>query len=308
MTKDKMIEGVKNPNKIIKHLGGLGYFKWLPDKIYIKICYKAVYNKTLDLDNPKTFNEKLQWLKLNDRKPIYTTMVDKYEAKEYVASIIGKEHIIPTLGIWERFDDIDFSILPNQFVLKCTHDSGGLVICKNKELFNIESARKKINKSLKRQFFYVGREWPYKDVKPRIIAEKYMEDKTSVMSQNRGLTDYKFYCFNGVPQFLYISNNLADHDNSEMAFYDLEGNEMEFRRPDYNHMDEKPIFPAEFQDMINLATIISKNIPFLRVDMYVINNQIYFSECTFYPNNGLMIFQPDKYDLIVGDMLKLPIK
>ena len=177
---------ILNPAKIIKHLGGKGYFKWMPDELYLRICYRAALGKRLDLENPKGFNEKLQWLKLYDHNPVYTTMVDKSTAKDYVAKIIGEQYIIPTYGVWDKFEDIDFDSLPNQFVLKCTHDSGGLVICKNKAELNMKATEKKIKSSLKRQFYYVGREWAYKNVKPRIIAEKLMTEP-----EVQDLDDYK---------------------------------------------------------------------------------------------------------------------
>ena len=172
-------------------------FKWMDDETYLKFVYKIALGKKLDLNNPKTFNEKLQWLKLNDRKDVYTTMVDKYEAKKYVAERIGEEHIIPTLGVWNHFDEINFDALPEQFVLKCTHDSGGLVICTDKSKFDKVTACKKIEHSLKRNFYWFGREWPYKNVPARIIAEKYMSEanKDTVNAANCGLRDYKLYCF-----------------------------------------------------------------------------------------------------------------
>ena len=175
---------------IIDYLDSRGFFKFMSDEAYLKFMYKLKMKRKLNLSDPQTFNEKLQWLKIYDRKPEYTTMVDKYEAKKYVADIIGEEYIIPTLGVWDRFEDIDFDELPDQFVLKCTHDSGGLVICRDKSKLDLKAAKKKINKSLKRNYYWIGREWPYKNVRPRIIAEKFMTDPTS-----DDLQDYKFFFF-----------------------------------------------------------------------------------------------------------------
>ena len=186
--KDKLIKILKNPGYIFIALSRLGFFKKMNDEKYLCIVYKIRTGKTLNLENPKTFNEKLQWLKLYDRKIEYTTMVDKYAVKQYVADKIGENHIIPTLGVWDKFEDIDFDKLPNNFVLKCTHDSGGLVICRDKSKLDMNAAKKKLNKSLKRNYFYAGREWPYKDVKPRIIAEKYLEEKGKTVPE-----DYKVY-------------------------------------------------------------------------------------------------------------------
>lgn len=205
------IDKLKNHIYWLKISSGL--YDGMDDETFLKMAYKRKFGKELDLNNPVTFNEKLQWLKLNDRKPEYTEMVDKFMAKKYVASIIGQEHIIPTLGVWSRFDDIDFDKLPTQFVLKCTHDSGGLVVCKDKSNLNKKAAKKKIEKSMKTNYYKGGREWPYKNVKPQIIAEEYMED----ISGN-GLTDYKFYCFNGVPKYLYVSNGMDNHETARLSF------------------------------------------------------------------------------------------
>ena len=199
----KLIEKVKLffTDGLIRHsvLTEIGLFRILPDEIAIKKEFKAAMGYPLNLKNPRTFNEKIQWLKLHDRKPIYTKMVDKYEAKKYVATIIGDEYIIPTLGVWDHFDNIDFDSLPNQFVLKCTHDSGGLVICRDKETFDRENAKRILNRYLKRKYFYIHREWPYKNVKPRIIAEQYMED-----SITHDLRDYKISTFNGTAKALFV--------------------------------------------------------------------------------------------------------
>ena len=174
----------------------------IPDALYLKLRYWKVFHKPLNLKNPQTFNEKLQWLKLYDRKPEYTCMVDKYKAKQYVAERIGQEYIIPTLGVWDSFDEIDFDALPDQFVLKCTHDSGGLVICQDKKTLDKEAARRRITASLQRNYFWANREWPYKNVKPRIIAEVYMQDTVTAE-----LRDYKFFCFNGTAKLLFIATD-----------------------------------------------------------------------------------------------------
>ena len=185
-----------------------GWLNPLPDKVFLKLMFRARMGSKLDLKHPRTFNEKLQWLKLYDRRTEYTNMVDKYEAKKYVAQKIGEQYIVPTLGVWESFDDIDFEKLPEQFVLKCTHDSGGLVICRNKRNLDIDAARIKIQKSLKFDYYRHGREWPYKEVKPRVIAEKFMKDSET----EEGLTDYKFFCFDGEPKAMFIATDRAKQD------------------------------------------------------------------------------------------------
>ena len=289
-----------NPKKIYKFLAGKGLLNWMSDKTFLKMSYRINMGKKLDLENPKTFNEKLQWLKLYDRKPIYTTMVDKYEVKKYVANLIGEEYIIPTLGVWDRFEDIDFDALPNQFVLKCTHDSGGLVICKDKSQLDIKYAKSKINKCLKRNFYWLGREWPYKNVKPRIIAEKLIQDSTC---ETMELTDYKFYCFNGEPKFMYISKDVAKDPKTD--FFDMEYNRLDMRMRDPNS-DVPPSKPICFEKMIEISKILSKNIPHLRVDFYFSNKNIYVGELTFFHCGGFVSIKPDSWNKIIGGWLKLP--
>lgn len=293
----KLVEFLKSPLKIFVYFNNRN-IKILSDINYLKLRYKITFHKKLNLDNPQTFNEKLQWLKLNDRKEIYTTMVDKYEAKKYVANIIGNEYIIPTIGIYNSFDEIDFSELPNQFVMKCTHDSGGLVICKDKNNLDINKARKKINKSLKNNYYYGGREWPYKKVKPRIIIEKYMGDN---------LNDYKIFCFDGVPKYILVcSNRNGNFKNTD--FYDVNWNLMPFTREKHQNNPIGISKPENLNEMLLIAEKLSKDIPFVRVDLYDIKNKIYFGEMTFYPSAGFEGFSPVEWDKKLGDMIKLPRK
>lgn len=274
---------------------------FLPDKLYIQLYYMARFKRICNFKNPKTFNEKLQWLKLNDHNPKYSLMVDKFEAKKIVCKAIGEEYIIPTYGIWDKFEDIDFDKLPNQFVLKCTHDSGGLVICKDKTKFDISAAKKIINECLKINYYYVGRERPYKNVRPRIIAEKYMED-----SESTELRDYKFFCFDGKVEFLYLSEGLSDHETARISFITKDWKIAPFKRGDYNGFEKLPTKPEKLDKMIELAEKLSKNIPHLRVDFYYINNSIYFGELTFFTCSGFIPFSPPEWDLKLGDLIKLP--
>lgn len=232
---------------------------------------------------------------------MYTSMVDKYEAKKYVASIIGEQYIIPTLNCWDRFDDISFDSLPNQFVLKCTHDSGGLVIVKDKSKIDKKAVKKKIEKSLKRNYYWSGREWPYKNVKPKIIAEKYL-----TQLGDKGLIDYKFFCFNGDPKFVYISKGLDYHPTAQISFYDLNGSEMPFHRNDYKPFHNATL-PENFSEMIAVAKKLSQNIgcSFVRIDLYSVVSKIYFSEITFSPCGGYIPFEPKSADLEVGKLLDL---
>lgn len=289
-------EVLKHPRKIIYSLGMKGKLGFIPDESYLKLMYWANTGKKLNLDNPRTFNEKLQWLKLHDYKPEYSAMVDKYEAKRWVASRIGVEYVIPTLGVWDSFDEIEFEKLPNQFVLKCTHDSGGLVICKDKCKLDIKKAKKKIEASLKRNYFFVGREYPYKNVKPRIIAEKFMHDSVN----GEVLTDYKFFCFNGKPEIVYISKDKAKEPRTD--FFDMEYNLLPIKMRDPNS-EVPPGKPDEFEEMIQIATRLSMGFKHLRVDFYVISGKIYVGELTFYHNSGFSEVKPAEWNLKLGAMI-----
>ena len=301
-----IIKLLKNPAKIICVLDKWNLSKFVPDKIYLKLQYRATMGRQLDLKAPKSINEKLQWLKLYDRKPEYTRMVDKYEAKSYVAERIGQEYIIPTLGVWDRVEDIDFDALPDQFVLKCTHDSGGLVVCRDKSQLNIEEVKNKLRKSLNKNFYYDYREWPYKNIQRRIMAEKYMEENCSMSdSVPQGLIDYKFYCFNGEPRFLYVSKGLEDHSTAAISFITMDWQFAPYVRKDFKPFSEIPARPVTFDRMVEVARELSAGKDFLRVDLYEIDGKVYFSELTFFPSAGTMPFVDYKYDLEIGSMLRL---
>lgn len=282
---------------------GRGLFNYMDDCEYISMEFLDRMGYRIDLKNPKTFNEKIQWLKLYDRNPMYSTMVDKYEAKKYVAERIGDEYIIPTYGIWDRFDEISFANLPKQYVLKCTHDSGGLAIVRNADNVNFQAVKKKINKSLRTNFYMQNREWPYKNVTPRIIAEKYMEN-----DDGQPLRDYKFYCFDGEPKFLYISEGMENHATAKISFLSCDWKFASYERSDYQSFKELPPKPTQFEKMKAIASKLSLGIPFLRVDLYEINGHIYFSELTFSPCGGFMPFKNAAHDYDIGSMLSLPME
>lgn len=274
---------------------------WLiSDKLFLQYKFWVALGKRLNLKNPNTYNEKLQWLKLYDRRPNYSNMVDKAEAKKVVANLIGEKYIIPTYGVWNRFDDIDFDKLPHQFVLKTTHGCRGIVICKDKTKLDLESVKKTINKSLKNNYFVYGREWPYKDVKPRIIAEKYMVDESGVE-----LKDYKFFCFDGIPKAMFIATG-RPHD-TRFDFYDINFNHLPFTNG-YKNATVEIQKPKNFELMIELAKKLSDGIPHLRVDLYNVNGEIFFGELTFYHWEGLKPFHPKEWDRRFGDWIKLPPK
>ena len=275
--------------------------KVLPDKVYISLKYRMRIGKFPNLKNPKTFNEKLQWLKLYNRKPEYTTMVDKYEVKKYVADLIGEEYIIPTLGVWDSFDDIDFDALPDQFVLKCTHDSGGLVICRDKSKLDKEAAKKKIEACLKTNYYWQGREWPYKNVKPRIIAEEYVADPANPGQSS--LWVYKIMTFGGKPKIIQAIQ--GDTTSSEtIDYFDTAWNLLEIRQNFPN--SEQPLEkPQSLDRMLSLAEHMSGEQPFLRVDFYEVNGSPIFSEFTFFSDSGMAAFHPEEWDKKLGDMIKL---
>lgn len=274
----------------------------IPDAYYLHIKYRKRMKRALHLRNPRTFNEKMQWLKLHDRRQEYTTMVDKYEAKKYVAEMLGEKYIIPTLGVWDKFEEIDFSALPNRFVLKCTHDSGGLVICRDKKNFDKEDAKEKINNSLKQNYFYYGREWPYKHVKPRIIAEQYMED-----SCGKGdLTDYKFHCYSGEVKAIQVISNRYGSTGMVNDFYTPDWKKYELKRGICANGTVEMECPEEIPELIRFAKRLAKNYPFIRVDFYIINHHIYFGELTLYPASGFTPFIPESFDELFGSWIRLP--
>lgn len=276
----------------------------LSDEEFIREKFKEVFGREIDLENPVTYNEKLQWLKLYDHRPIYNTIVDKYEVKKYIADIIGEEYIIPTLGVWDRFDDIDFDSLPDKFVLKCTHDSGGLVICTDKSKLDKAKAKKKIEDSLKRNFYWQSREWPYKDVKPRIIAEKYMTDSPDTTA----FTDYKFFCFDGVADNVMIVAGRSEN-NAKYYHFDKNWNLCRYNRlcrslPEGFTMEK----PEQIDKMFEIAEKLSVGFPEVRVDLYISNGQIYFGELTLFSNGGFEDGFDIKSDTHLGSLIKLPEK
>ena len=272
----------------------------IPDRIYLQIVYFKHFRRFINFNNPKTFNEKIQWLKLNYRNEEYTKLVDKYRVKQYITKLIGEEYVIPTLGVWNNVDDIDFKSLPEKFVLKCNNDSGGIVICKNKKDFDEAKAKSFLKERLKNNGYWYGREWPYKNVKPCIIVEKYMEDSIS-----KDIKDYKFFCFNGSMEFFDIDiDRFIEH---RANYYDRNGNFLPYGitycPPDYTKKIE---MPKNLDKMIELAETISHNTVLSRIDFYEIDGQVYFGEITFYPGSGFSPFTDEKWDYKLGDMIDLP--
>lgn len=279
----------------------LSYLRFLDDKTYLKIKYRLETRKKLNLKDPKEFNEKLQWLKLYNRDPEYTKLVDKYEVREHIVRNIGEQYLIPVLRLWDRVEDIDFDTLPEQFVLKCTHDSGSVVICRDRKTFDIEKAKKRLKKHLKKSMFWWGREWPYKNVKPRIIAEQYMED-----DQTSELRDYKFFCFGGEVKALFIaSDRQTAGEETKFDFFDMDFNHLDIRN---GHPNAKvpPAKPEKFDEMRQLAEKLCVGFPHVRVDFYEVNGRVYFGEMTFAHNCGMVPFEPDEWNFTFGSWIELP--
>ena len=280
---------------------GYGKYDDMPDAEYLSRKFMAVFNQHLRIDSPQTFNEKLQWLKLYDRKPEYTVMVDKYKARDYIAEKIGERYLIPLIGVWDDPDEIDFDALPNRFVLKCNHNSGlGMCICKDKSVLNIKNVKKRLKRGLKQDYYLTGREWPYKNVPRKIIAEQFMK------SDESGLTDYKVHCFNGEPKLILVCKDRFSKTGLTEDFFSERWEYLDMRRPTHPNASNKTAEPEELSEMLTLARKLSENIPFLRVDFYIIEHKVYFSELTFYPASGFEKFVPEEWDAVLGSWLTLP--
>lgn len=273
----------------------------LDDKLYLRIYYRLSLKKKLNLDNPKDYNEKLQWLKLYDRRPEYVQMVDKFLVKSFVADLIGEKYVIPTLGMWRRPKDIEWDKLPNQFVLKTNHDGGGngIVVCKNKDLLNKRKALKELRHSFYRNTYMIGREWPYKMINRCVFAEQFMQDRFGE------LRDYKFYCFDGVAKVMLIASERGT-GNTKMNYYDMDFNLLDLHQG-HEHI-VKVEKPKSFDEMKQIAEKLSKGLPQCRVDLYEVNNQPYFGEITFFDSGGTGAFYPEEWDRIFGDWITLPEK
>lgn len=290
----------KKINKSLKSMA-LSFGKIIPDKMYIKMYYRTIFKKKLNLKKPETYNEKIQWMKLYYRKSIMTKLVDKYEVRDFIAGKIGEEYLFPLLGVWDSPDEIDYEALPDEFVLKCTHDSGSVFICRDKKTFDRDDVNKKLKKALKHNWYWNCREWPYKNVKPRIIAEKYMVDESSVE-----LKDYKFFCFNGEPKAFFVATDRGnENEEVKFDFYDMEFNHLPFKHG--HEWSDKPIkTPENFDEMVKIAAQLSEGWPQVRVDLYNVNGKVYFGEMTFSHHSGFVPFEPEEWDYKFGEWFNLP--
>ena len=276
--------------------------RFISDKNLIRIKFFRSFKRLPNFKNPKTFNEKLQWLKLYDRNPEYTVMVDKVAVKEYVSRLVGEEYIIPTLGVWNNAEDIDFDALPDKFVIKCNHNSGdGMYICKDKSKMNVEEVREGLKKGLEQDYFMCHREWPYKNVPRKIIAEQYIED-----GSGKDLNDYKIFNFNGEPHIIQVDfDRFTDHKKN-LYTTDWELCDFSFNYP--SHPEITIPRPEALDEMLRISRILAKDIPYVRTDFYSVNGKIYFGEITFFPASGYGKFSPEKYDELFGEMIPLPAK
>ncbi|MBE6643760.1 MAG: glycosyl transferase [Ruminococcaceae bacterium] len=285
------------------YLVRMGATNHISDERFLKMKYSRTYGKELKFDIPITFNEKLQWLKLYDRNPNYTVMVDKYKVRDYIAEKIGAQYLTPLVGVWDSPDKIDFEALPDQFVLKCNHNSGfGMCICTDKSKIDITKVKKGLAKGLKQDYYLTGREWPYKDVPRKIVAEQFLKSDVG------GLTDYKIHCFNGIPKFVLVCRDRFAESGLTEDFYTLEWEHMNLKRPKIPNALTPIPKPEKLDEMLELAKKLSENIPFIRVDFYLVEGKIYFSELTFFPASGFEGYDPPEWDKTFGEWLSLPLK
>lgn len=311
---EKIIRTVRHPSRLYVAAAKLGLTNGVSDEEHLKRMYKILMGRPLDVDNPKTLNEKLQWLKLHDRNPLYTTLVDKLAVKDWAAEKVGPEYVTPTYAVWDSAEDIDIEDLPRSFVLKCNHDSGSAVICRDKETFDLASAQRSLDAHLKKSWYWHSREWPYKDVKPLVFAEQYLDPASTgeetdcsgdeVAGPSDVISDYKFSCFDGEPKFLYVKQRYGN--KGCISYFGMDWRPAPFKRLDFPPLPALPPRPRCFDEMTRLARILAKGIPFVRVDFLEYEGRPRFSEMTFYPDSGFTPYDPEEYDRIMGDLLRLP--
>ena len=272
---------------------------FVPDRFYLKLQYRNFLGKKLNLDNPATYNEKIQWLKLYDRKPEYTQMVDKYEVKNYIRNTIGEDYLIPLLGVYSAFDEIDFAVLPDQFVLKPNHTSGDVYICRDKKTIDYKQLRRDVERWLKRRYYWAHREWPYKNVIPRIICEQFISEDNTVPD------DYKVLCFNGKAKLIEV--HMDRFENHLQDFYDADWEKTGISQgfESTERLYEKPIV---FEKMISLSETLARDMRHVRIDWFIVRDMLYFGEITFYDGSGLVPFDDEKDDYMLGSWINLPIK
>lgn len=292
---------LNNPQYFITSPASKGWLDWMPDSLYLKLLYRVITGKKCNLKHPVTYNEKLQWLKLHDRKPEYSDMVDKFEVRKIIENTIGSEYLIPCYGVYHSFDEIDFDKFPEQFVMKCTHDSGSVIICKDKRKFDKIAAKQSLDAAMKRNYYSTYREWPYKYVIPRIIVEKYMIDESG-----DDLKDYKVMCFNGEAKVIEVhENRFTDGKEHTQTFYDRNWNRLNIVQEGLTYVREERRAPLQLDRILELSEELAKDMYHARIDWYIINDKIYFGEITFFDGSGFEIFPNTEDDVYLGSLLKL---
>ena len=268
------------------------------DKTYYQFRHLFKHRERVQLRDPQTFNSKLIWLNLYDRNPEYAAFVDKYEVREYITKRIGEKYLNELYGVYERVEDIDFESLPNEFVLKATHGSGWIIICDDKTRFDIGRAKKQMQSWLNKNFYDLYGEWIYKELKPRIICERYLRNE-----HESGLTDYKIYCFNDTPKFVQVDmDRYQDHTRT---YFDLNWQQIHFELGGCKASSSPIEKPGSLNEMIEIARVLCRGLKFLRVDLYLVDGKIFFGELTLYSGNGMLNFSPKQYDKKIGELLKL---
>lgn len=289
----------KDPKAFYLAASARGLTSWIPDSVHLKIMFRLSLGTRLDLNNPQTYNEKLQWLKLHDRNPVHTLLVDKFRVKGWVAERIGEEHVTKAIAVWSNVEDIDIGSLPKQFVLKTNHDSGGVVVCRDKADFDASRACDFLGKRLKRNYYWGTREWPYKDVPPLVFAEEYLEEFDS-----GDLPDYKFFCFNGKVKAMYVISGRFSKEGPKSDYFDAEYNHLPFINK-YPNAAATPKKPKHFEEMKRAAEKLSEGIPHVRVDFFETAEGYYFGEMTFFHWSGLVRFEPEEWDYTFGSWIDL---
>ena len=293
----------KDPGAALQMLSHAGLLFWLPDKTFLKLVYRVTFHRKLNLKDPKTYREKTQWLKLYHRDPLYTLLSDKYAMRDYTAQKLGEGYTVPLLGVWDRFEDIDFDKLPDRFVLKCTHDSGSTTICSDKASFNRKKAGAHFKKCLRRNFYLMSREWGYKNIRPRIIAEQYLADDSGC-----GIKDYKFTCMNGEPKYLFVCQNRGGEGGLQVDAYDMQLRHLPLKEENFKNSPKPFSKPESFDRMLEICKTLAEPFPLIRIDLYEVHGKVYLGEFTFYPTGGLHKFNPEEWDEIFGSGITLPEK
>ncbi len=289
-------------NKVVAKIWHSKYVQFfVSDKLYLTLYFRKRFGYNINWKNPETFNEKIQWLKLYDRKDEYTQLVDKLRVREFIKDKVGEKYLVKLLGVYNSVEEIDYDELPKQFVLKTTHDSGGVVICKDKDIFNIEKANQKLNRSMKDNYYWLWREWPYKNVEHKIICEEYLVDDV----KNEEIADYKVLCFNSEPKIIQVCEGRQKKGGVKFGFYDTRWKELDVKRAKHNNLEHSVSKPNVLEEMLEVSRKLSKGLKFIRVDFYIVNDRLYCGELTFYPGSGFEGFEPEEYDKIMGDWIDL---